>query len=156
MVDMAEQLAGVRAERYGWADLAPLRHFALRYWPLVAGVLVLVLPTMFGVARENWSTEQGAHGPIVLATALWLFWRRWNEVRALARPGNTPIALAAFLVFALVPDIGERTEQYSEERWLQAAQPLGEPAPELAPSGMPAATATEPDASVPPADTPAP
>jgi hypothetical protein len=55
-----------------------------------------------------------------------------------------------------VPDIGERTEQYSEERWLQAAQPLGEAAPELAPGGAPAATGTEPKANVPPADTPAP
>ncbi|HEV7282714.1 MAG TPA: cytochrome C oxidase subunit IV family protein [Pirellulaceae bacterium] len=71
------------------------------------------------------------------------------------------LGMAAFLVIALGPDIGARTAQYSEERWLQAAQPLGEPAPELAPSGMPAATATEPPANVPtanvpPADTPAP
>ena len=66
------------------------------------------------------------------------------------------LGMAAFLVFALIPDIGERTEQYSEERWLQAAQPLGQPAPELAPSGMPAATTAEPKANVPPADPPAP
>ncbi len=91
-----------RAERYGWADLAPLWTVGTRYWPLVVGILVLVLPTMLGVARENWSTEQGAHGPIVLATALWLFWRRWNEVRMLARPGDPRIALAAFLSVAPV------------------------------------------------------
>ena len=71
------------------------------------------------------------------------------------------LGMAAFLVIALGPDIGARTAQYSEERWLHSAQPLGEPAPELAPSGMPAATATEPSATepranVPPADTPAP
>lgn len=102
MVDMAEQLIDNRNERYGWADLAPLWVVAARYWPLVAGVCALVLPTMFGVARENWSTEQGAHGPIVLATALWLFWRRWNEVRALARTGDWRIALVAFLLAAPV------------------------------------------------------
>jgi exosortase len=102
MGDMAEQPIGGRTERYGWADLAPLRDVAIRYWPLVAGVLALALPTMFGVARENWSTEQGAHGPIVLATALWLFWRRWSDVRALARPGDWRIALAAFLLVAPV------------------------------------------------------
>ncbi len=84
--------------RYGWADLAPLFAVLSRHWILAAGVLALVAPTMFSVASENWSTEQGAHGPIVLATALWLFWQRWNEVRALARPGDTRIALAAFLV----------------------------------------------------------
>lgn len=100
MGDMAEHATGARVERYGWADLAPLRDVAVRYWPLVIGILALVLPTMFGVARENWSTEQGAHGPIVLATALWLFWRRWNELRDLARPGDWRIALAAYLCVA--------------------------------------------------------
>ena len=99
---MAEQSIGSRTERYGWADLAPLRDVATRYWPLVAGVLALVLPTMFGVARENWSTEQGAHGPIVLATALWLFGRRWSEVSALARPGDWRLALIAFMAVAPV------------------------------------------------------
>jgi exosortase/archaeosortase family protein len=100
MGDMAEHATGARAERYGWADLAPLRDVTVRYWPLVIGILALVMPTMFGVARENWSTEQGAHGPIVLATALWLFWRRWNELRDLARPGDWRIALAAYLCVA--------------------------------------------------------
>ena len=100
--DMAERAIGGGAERYGWADFAPLRAAMVRYWPLVAGVLVLVLPTMFGVASENWSTEQGAHGPIVMATGLWLFARRWREVAALARPGDTRIALLAFLLVASV------------------------------------------------------
>lgn len=100
MGNLAEHAASVRTERYGWADLAPLRDAGQRYWPLVIGVLALVLPTMFGVARENWSTEQGAHGPIVLATALWLFWRRWNELRDLARPGDWRIALTAYLCVA--------------------------------------------------------
>ena len=88
------------AGRYGWADLLPLRKALARHWLLAIGVLVLVLPTMSGVATESWSTEQGAHGPIVLATALWLFWRRWNEVRALARPGDTRIAAVALLIVA--------------------------------------------------------
>ena len=66
------------------------------------------------------------------------------------------IGMAAFLVFALVPDIGERTEHYSEERWLLAAPPQGEPAPELAPSGAPASVGAEPKSDVPPADSPAP
>lgn len=66
------------------------------------------------------------------------------------------LGMAAFLVIALGPDIGARTAHYSEERWLQASPPQGQPVPELAPGGMPAATATEPTANVPPADTPAP
>jgi len=99
---MVGRKIGGGAERYGWADLVPLRDGLVRWWPVVAGVLALVLPTMFGVASQNWSTEQGAHGPIVMATALWLFLRRWTEVRALARPGDTRIALLAFLIVAPV------------------------------------------------------
>src|SRR5215218_8213523 len=85
---------------YGWADLAPLRATLLRHWLLGIGVLGLALPTMYNVATETWSTEQGAHGPIILATASWLFARRWGEVRALAHPGKVWIALAVFSLAA--------------------------------------------------------
>jgi len=65
-------------------------------------MLAVAAPTMAGVAHESWSTEQGAHGPIVLATALWLFFRRWPQVRPLAQPGDTRVALAAFIILAPV------------------------------------------------------
>lgn len=97
---MTGRAAAGDAGRYGLADLLPLRDALIRHWLLAIGMLILVLPTMYGVASENWSTEQGAHGPIVLATALWLFWRRWGEVRALARPGDTRIAALAYLIVA--------------------------------------------------------
>ena len=42
---------------------------------LALGLSVIVLPTMFEVAKVSWSTEQGGHGPIVLATGIWLMWR---------------------------------------------------------------------------------
>jgi len=71
---------------------------------LIAGAAALVTPTMIDVARFNWSTEQGGHGPIVLATGLWLLWR---ETRALpaARSGRSvlPASLAiAFFLFVYV------------------------------------------------------
>lgn len=84
--------------RYGLADLMPIVTVLRRFWLLAIGVGAVVLPTLYGVATQNWTTEQGAHGPIVLATALWLFWRRWHEVRSLASPGDTRIALLAALV----------------------------------------------------------
>ncbi len=87
-------------ERYGLADMKPLALALRRHWLLAIGAAALIGPTLYGVASQSWITEQGAHGPIVLATALWLFWRRWSEVRALARPGDTRIALAAFLIVA--------------------------------------------------------
>ncbi|WP_235536338.1 exosortase V [Sphingomonas sp. Root50] len=96
--DMADSQPVASAGRYGPADLLPLVALARRFWPLVIGVAAVVVPTLYGVATQNWTTEQGAHGPIVLATALWLFWRRWGEVRSLARPGDTRVAAIAYLI----------------------------------------------------------
>ncbi|TZG28027.1 exosortase V [Sphingomonas montanisoli] len=85
--------------RYGWSDLAPVVRGLRPIWPFVLGALILALPTLFDVASESWSTEQGAHGPIVLATGLWLYARRWSEAKTLAAPGNPIVALLAALVF---------------------------------------------------------
>lgn len=98
MGDMAQSQPVEGAGRYGPADLLPLVALVRRFWPLAIGVAAVVAPTLYGVATQNWTTEQGAHGPIVLATALWLFWRRWGEVRSLARPGDTRIAAIAYLI----------------------------------------------------------
>lgn len=65
---------------------------------LLLGLAAIVVPTMASVARESWSTEQGAHGPIVLATGLWLAWKMWPGVRPAMRPApSTMVALAAVL-----------------------------------------------------------
>lgn len=93
---------GAGPERYGLADLKPLADALRRHWLLAIGAAALIGPTLYGVASQSWITEQGAHGPIVLATALWLFVRRWHEVRALAAPGDGRIALLGFLLVAPV------------------------------------------------------
>jgi len=55
---------------------------------LVIGFAALLLPTMTQVARETWSTEQGGHGPIVLATGLWALWRELKSNPVERRLGN--------------------------------------------------------------------
>jgi exosortase len=50
--------------------------------PMIIGIAALVLPTMVGIAKVSWSTEQGAHGPIVLAIGAWLIARRWRDLTA--------------------------------------------------------------------------
>lgn len=56
-------------------------------------MIALAIPTMASVARDSWSTEQGAHGPIVLATGVWLVMRQWQTAIKIARPGSTIIGL---------------------------------------------------------------
>lgn len=60
---------------------------------LALGAVALVLPTMFQVARDTWSTEQGGHGPLVLATGLWALWRELKDKRIETRPGNLLISV---------------------------------------------------------------
>jgi exosortase len=62
---------------------------------LLIGCAVLVLPTMFQVARETWSTEQGGHGPLVLATGLWAVWR---ELKAKHPEMHTGKAIPSLLM----------------------------------------------------------
>jgi exosortase len=53
---------------------------------LALGCAMLVLPTMIQVARDSWSTEQGGHGPLVLATGLWALWRELRTQKIEPRP----------------------------------------------------------------------
>lgn len=73
----------------------------LSYFVLLAAFLIFVLPPMIEVAQFNWSTEQGGHGPIVMATGLWLLWREGMAARSLIRPGNAIVGTAALAL--LVP-----------------------------------------------------
>lgn len=61
------------------------------------GMAALAIPTMASVARDSWSTEQGAHGPIVLATGIWLVMRQWHNAMKISRPGSIVIGLFLFI-----------------------------------------------------------
>jgi exosortase len=64
------------------------------------GCALLVVPTMIQVARDTWSTEQGGHGPLVLATGIWAIWRELKGNKVERRPGRLllGIPLLAFCV----------------------------------------------------------
>ncbi|UAK24146.1 exosortase V [Sphingomonas nostoxanthinifaciens] len=75
------------------------------HWFLIVGVLAMIVPTMVSVAQQSWSTEQGAHGPIVLATGIWLVAILRKEFVPLIRPGSLLLALLvlvpALAIYAL-------------------------------------------------------
>lgn len=68
---------------------------------LALGALAILVPTMRFVARESWSTEQGAHGPIVLATGLWLLVRLWPYAMQVAK--RPPLYFSLPLLLLLLP-----------------------------------------------------
>lgn len=67
----------------------------MRGLALLVLVALFAFPTMEFVAQSSWSTEQGAHGPIVLFTGLWLLWRHL--------PGELPHARPPALWQVLLP-----------------------------------------------------
>ena len=45
------------------------------WWPIILGLLVLYVPTYWMLAHGLWNSDDHAHGPIVLAVALFLIWQ---------------------------------------------------------------------------------
>ena len=79
---------------------AQRRHLQPSTFVLAIGCLALVAPTMLQIARETWSTEQGGHGPLVLATGLWALWRELKAKKPQLRPGKPVLSL--FVLAALL------------------------------------------------------
>ncbi|WP_185829265.1 exosortase [Sphingomonas ginkgonis] len=71
--------------------------------PVLLGLALLVIPTLVSLARLHWSTESGAHGPLILVSGLWLLWRERAAIDW--RPGSIRTAwlfLLAPLLLAYV------------------------------------------------------
>ena len=91
------------ASQSGWAGVLE----QVKRQPLLALALVVtVLPTLYATATQSWTQESGVHGPLVLATAVWLVWRNWESIREEARPGNLAIAAPVVVVGALLYTFG--------------------------------------------------
>ena len=65
---------------------------------LFVGATALFLPTIASLGSGPWSTEAGVHGPLVLATGIWLIMRRSTEIRELAQPGSLGLACLAMAI----------------------------------------------------------
>lgn len=84
-----------RQDRPVWLD--PLKRLPL----LAVAFAIMAAPTIVRLGSQVWSREIGAHGPIVLATGVWLVWRKLPAMTADARPG--PLALTALGVLVSLP-----------------------------------------------------
>jgi exosortase B len=73
----------------------------LEHWPLIVGFAIMVIPTIVTLGQQVWTMEIGAHGPIVLATGIWLLATQRQDIGALSRPGPT-WQVAAIMVPALL------------------------------------------------------
>lgn len=83
--------------------------------PLIVAGLVLTIPTFVRLGKQVWSQEFGAHGPIVLATGLWLLWRRLPGMAELGERGRMGLALASALLCLTVYVVGRAYDLLSLE-----------------------------------------
>ena len=78
----------------------------MRWWPVVAGLLLLYVPTLYDLLTGIWTTEAYAHGPIILALSSWLLVRQWpamlraSHAHRHARAG-WPIAILGLCLYVL-------------------------------------------------------
>ena len=80
MLDQAQPKGGNPLVFLRRLELSPGRLLVL------LGLAALVVPTLFSLASQHWSTENGAHGPLILISGLWLFWREGERIKV--RPGS--------------------------------------------------------------------
>ncbi|WP_097065549.1 exosortase B [Nitrosovibrio sp. Nv4] len=105
----------------GWRNQLPI------WLPIIGGLIVLYLPSLVDLFRGIWSTDQQAHGPIVLGIACWLIYRKWPEMWRLSE--GQPTAPAAgwpiFILGLLLYVVGRSQEilllEIGSVIWLLAA-----------------------------------
>jgi exosortase B len=68
------------------------------WWIALAGFLAMFLPVYWWAANGIWQSEEQAHGALILAVVVWLFWRSRRAI--LAAPTTAPPPWAT-LVFVL-------------------------------------------------------
>jgi exosortase B len=69
----------------------PLFAHPLMVWlPAIIGLVILYTPTYFALSSIVWSSQDQAHGPIVLLVILYLFWQRRDQFQfdAQAKPST--------------------------------------------------------------------
>lgn len=72
-------------------------------WVMIAGLAVMYIPTLWYlmVTSGVWTDDVHAHGPFILAIALWLLWKRWDIAPNLDAYKPAPrLAWASFLLAA--------------------------------------------------------
>lgn len=66
--------------------------------PIIVGLALIGIPTLVRLAKQVWTLEIGAHGPIVLATGIWILWRAWPSADAAPNAARSALSVLGFAV----------------------------------------------------------
>jgi len=101
--------------------------FDLAVWvPLIAGLAVLYVPTLVGLAFGVWGDGEQGHGPIVLAISCWLIYRKWPEMMRLSEGGASsawgwPVAVVGLLLYVVGRSQGILLFEVGSAIWMLTA-----------------------------------
>ena len=78
----------------------------VNWLPIILGLAVLYVPSLYGLFTGIWSSDEQMHGPIVLGISLWLLYRNWHamELAAVSKPTSNwgwPIFIFGLLLYAI-------------------------------------------------------
>ena len=76
------------------------------WWPVALGFLGMYVPTYFRLAQDAWTTDDQAHGPIVLVISIWLLWRQRRKFLTLPKPDSRVAGSIALALGVLVYIVG--------------------------------------------------
>jgi exosortase B len=99
----------------------------LMWLPIIAGMVVLYLPSLVDLMRGVWSSDQQAHGPIVLSIACWMICRKWPDMLRASegRSASPAIGWPIFIVGLFLYIIGRSQDillfEIGSAIWLLAA-----------------------------------
>jgi len=69
-----------------------IRRSLPEWWPIFAGLAILLGPTFYDLFTGAWIGEEQGHGPIIFFLAIWLIWRKWPEMlAAIGHPAGAPV-----------------------------------------------------------------
>lgn len=99
---MSAAVAAFRRQSAAW----------LPWLPVLAGLLLLFVPTFYEAATSFWQDEENAHAPIILVIVLWLI--RGKRAALLAASGRAaPVPGYTLLVFGLLVYVLGRSQTIS-------------------------------------------
>ena len=84
----------------------PWRAALIPWLPIILGLAVLYVPSLYNLFTGIWSSDDQMHGPIVLGISVWLLFRNWALMEQVAegrRPSNWgwPIFIFGLILYAI-------------------------------------------------------
>jgi exosortase B len=97
------------------------------FWlPIIAGLIVLYLPSLIDLFQGVWSGDEQKHGPVVLGIACWLAYRKWPAMLQASRDRRiSPLGWPLFALGLLFYIVGRSQDillgEVGSVIWLLAA-----------------------------------